>query len=122
VKFRQGGPALVSLLTPSDQARQADLHNEAGHADRAAQHQPFLGCPLREGRRPKITAHDERRTCATLLVDLDVHLREVIQILRHAQIAVTMEIYVQASSRARRSAFEAVGGQPLWMACCCTRA
>jgi len=43
---------------------------------------------------------DGRRTCATLLVDLDVHPREVMQILRHAQIAVTMEIYAQASSKA----------------------
>ncbi|HEX8760805.1 MAG TPA: hypothetical protein VF734_12710 [Pseudonocardiaceae bacterium] len=29
--------------------RQADLHNQVGHADRAAQLQPFMGCPLREG-------------------------------------------------------------------------
>jgi integrase len=43
----------------------------------------------------KITVHDGRRTCATLLVDLDVHPREVMQILRHAQIAVTMEIYAK---------------------------
>ncbi len=48
----------------------------------------------------KITVHDGRRTCATLLVDLDVHPRQVMQILRHAQIAVTMEIYAQASSKA----------------------
>ena len=41
----------------------------------------------------KITVHDGRRTCATLLVDLDVHPREVMQILRHAQISVTMEVY-----------------------------
>ena len=36
--------------------------------------------------------HDARRTCATLLVDLDVHPRIVMEILRHAQIEVTMEI------------------------------
>jgi integrase len=57
----------------------------------------------------KITMHDGRRTCATLLVDLDVHPREVMQILRHAQIAVTMEIYAQASSRATRSALKRLG-------------
>jgi integrase len=39
-----------------------------------------------------------RRTYATLLGNLDVHPCEVMQILRHAQIAVTMEIYAQASS------------------------
>ncbi len=57
----------------------------------------------------KITVHDGRRTCATLLVDLDVHPREVMQILRHAQIAVTMEIYAQASSKATRSALKRLG-------------
>jgi integrase len=57
----------------------------------------------------KITVHDGRRTCATLLVDLDVHPRQVMQILRHAQIAVTMEIYAQASSRATRTALKQLG-------------
>jgi len=57
----------------------------------------------------KITVHDGRRTCATLLVDLDVHPREVMQILRHAQIAVTMEIYAQASSKATRTALKRLG-------------
>ena len=57
----------------------------------------------------KITVHDGRRTCATLLVDLDVHPREVMRILRHAQIAVTMEIYAQASSTATRTALKRLG-------------
>ncbi|HEX6403696.1 MAG TPA: site-specific integrase [Pseudonocardiaceae bacterium] len=57
----------------------------------------------------KITVHDGRRTCATLLVDLDVHPRQVMQILRHAQIAVTMEIYAQASSNATRAALKRLG-------------
>jgi integrase len=56
-----------------------------------------------------ITVHDARRTCASLLVDLDVHPRVVMQILRHAQFAVTMEIYAQASSRATREALMRLG-------------
>ena len=32
----------------------------------------------------QITVHDARRTCATLLADLDVHPRVAMQILRHA--------------------------------------
>lgn len=54
----------------------------------------------------KITPHDGRRTCATLLADLDVHPRVAMAILRHAQIAVTMEIYTQASSKATREALK----------------
>lgn len=57
----------------------------------------------------RITVHDGRRTCATLLVDLDVHPREVMQILRHAQISVTMEIYAQVSSKATRAALKRLG-------------
>jgi integrase len=56
-----------------------------------------------------ITVHDARRTCATLLVDLDVHPRIIMQILRHAQFAVTMEIYAKASSPATREALRRLG-------------
>ena len=51
-----------------------------------------------------ITVHDARHTCATLLVDLDVHPRVIMRILRHADQAVTMEIYANASSAATREA------------------
>ena len=57
----------------------------------------------------KITVHDGRRTCATLLVDLDVHPREVMQILRHAQFSITMEIYTQVSSDQTREALKRLG-------------
>ena len=57
----------------------------------------------------QITVHDARRTCATLLVDLDVHPRIVMQILRHAQFDVTMEVYASASSAATREALKRLG-------------
>jgi integrase len=57
----------------------------------------------------RITVHDARRTCATLLVDLDVHPRVVMQILRHAQFDVTMEVYATASSKATRKALKRLG-------------
>jgi integrase len=57
----------------------------------------------------KITVHDARRTCATLLVDLDVHPRVVMQILRHTQFAITMEIYTQVSSGQTRTALKRLG-------------
>ena len=57
----------------------------------------------------KITVHDARRTCATLLVDLDVHPRVIMQVLRHAELSVTMEIYSQASSDATRDALKRLG-------------
>jgi integrase len=57
----------------------------------------------------KITVHDVRRTCATLLVGLDVHPRVIMQVLRHAEVSVTMEIYSQASSDATRDALKRLG-------------
>lgn len=60
---------------------------------------------------PHISVHDARRTCATLLVDLDVHPRVIMQILRHAQISVTMEIYSQAPSRQTREALRRLSEQ-----------
>jgi integrase len=60
------------------------------------------------GVRP-ITVHDARHTCATLLVDLDVHPRVIMRILRHIDQAVTMEIYANASSAATREALQRLG-------------
>lgn len=60
---------------------------------------------------PVVPAHSTRRTCASLLVELDVHPRVAMQILRHSQIAVTMDIYSQVTSRRRARLWRAwVGG------------
>jgi integrase len=53
---------------------------------------------------PRISVHDARRTCGSLLADLDVHPRVAMQILRHADFKVTMEVYTQVSSKQTRDA------------------
>jgi integrase len=58
-----------------------------------------------------IRVHDTRRTCATLLVALDVHPRVAMQILRHSQIAMTMEVYSEVPSAKTRSALKRLGRQ-----------
>jgi integrase len=63
---------------------------------------------IKAGVRPQ-TVHDARRTCATLLVDLDVHPRVIMRILRHADLSVTMEIYAKASSAATTDALRRLG-------------
>jgi integrase len=50
-----------------------------------------------------------RRTCASLLVAMDVHLRVVMQILRHSQIAVTMNVYSEVTSAETREALKRLG-------------
>jgi integrase len=57
----------------------------------------------------KITVHDARRTCASLLVDLDVHPRVAMAILRHSDFSITMEVYTQVSSAATREALRRLG-------------
>ncbi len=57
----------------------------------------------------RITVHDARRTCASLLADLDVHPRVAMEILRHADFAVTMEIYTKVSSQQTRDALKRLG-------------
>jgi integrase len=57
----------------------------------------------------KLRVHDARKTCATLLVDLDVHPRVIMRVLRHADLAVTMEIYANASSAATRETLRRLG-------------
>jgi integrase len=53
--------------------------------------------------------HDTRRTCASLLVALDVHARVAMQVLRHSQIAMTMEIYSEVPSAKTRGALKRLG-------------
>jgi integrase len=60
---------------------------------------------------PVISVHSTRRTCASLLVALDVHPRVAMAILRHSQIAVTMDIYSQVSSTSTREALKRLGSQ-----------
>jgi integrase len=53
--------------------------------------------------------HGTRRTCASLLVALDVHPRVAMRILRHSKIDVTMEMYVEVPSEATRDALPKLG-------------
>lgn len=58
---------------------------------------------------PRITVHGTRKTCATLLAALDVHPRIAMRILRHSKIAVTMEIYTEATDEDTREALRKLG-------------
>jgi integrase len=60
---------------------------------------------------PVVSVHSTRRTCASLLVELDVHPRVAMQILRHSQIAVTMDIYSQVASASTREALARLGSR-----------
>jgi integrase len=53
--------------------------------------------------------HATRKTCASLLVALDVRSRVAIQILRHRQISVTMRICSKVSSEETRKALKKLG-------------
>lgn len=55
---------------------------------------------------PVIRVHNTRRTCASLLAALGVHPRVTMQILRHSQISVTMNVYTQIPSPETRKALK----------------
>ena len=49
-------------------------------------------CPILErAGLPKITPHDLRHTCATLLLSQNVHPKYVQELLGHAKIAMTLD-------------------------------
>jgi integrase len=52
----------------------------------------------------KIRLHDLRHTVATLLKTLGVPQRDAMQILGHARISVTLEIYTDSDSESQRDA------------------
>jgi integrase len=59
----------------------------------------------------RITVHDTRRTCGSLLAALDVHPRVAMAILRHSRIAMTMEIYTQVPDKATRDALRRLSAE-----------
>jgi integrase len=59
----------------------------------------------------RITVHDVRHTCATLLAALDIHPRVAMRILRHAQIDVTMNVYTEVSDAKTLQALKRLGKQ-----------
>jgi integrase len=59
----------------------------------------------------RITVHDTRHTCVTLLAALDVHPRVAMRILRHAQIDVTMNVYTEVSDAKTLRALKRLGKQ-----------
>lgn len=71
-------------------------------------HREFKARAARAGLR-QIAVHTTRRTCATLLVALDVHPRVAMAILRQSQISVTMNEYSQAPSKETRRALKRLG-------------
>lgn len=106
------------------QARQAALRTQAGNAwhDFGLVFTTRYGRPveprnffrsyvhrIKKAAVSRISVHDARRTCATLLADLDVHPRVAMQILRHADFEITMEIYTQVSSKQTRDALKRLG-------------
>jgi hypothetical protein len=68
--------------------------------------------------------HDALRTCATLLVDLDVHPRVIMRVVLYADVGVTMEVYANACARSTREALRRLGShgmiRPTAVLCCCT--
>ena len=56
----------------------------------------------------KIRLHDLRHTTATLLKSLGVSPRDAMQILGHARISVTLEIYTDSDSDSQRDALTKV--------------
>ena len=73
-------------------------------------HRDFKAGCTKAGVRP-ISVHSTRRTCASLLVALDVHPRVAMQVLRHSQIAITMNVYSEVSSAETRTALRRLGEQ-----------
>ena len=78
------------------------------------------------------TVHEARRTCATLLVDLEVHSRVIMLIRRNADVSMTLEIYASSCADGDPRSAAQAGGAPvmrrsilvfvavLAVFCCCT--
>ena len=55
--------------------------------------QPFLKALLERAALPTVRFHDLRHTCATLLLRQGVHVKYVQELLGHADISLTLNVY-----------------------------
>ena len=53
---------------------------------------------------PSLRFHDLRHSCAAILVELGVHPRVAMEMLRHTQISMTMDTYAHVASKMQREA------------------
>ncbi|MGH3354676.1 MAG: tyrosine-type recombinase/integrase [Nocardioidaceae bacterium] len=67
--------------------------------------------PLKTALGVELRFHDLRHTCVSLLLDLGVPPHVVREIVGHADIGVTMQIYAHASLYERRRAMDALDGR-----------
>jgi integrase len=58
---------------------------------------------------PGVWVHSTRHGCASVLVELEVHPRVAMQVLRHSRIGVTMDIYSQVAAAGTRDALSRLG-------------
>ena len=99
--YRNGFAAYVWITTPSGKRQRKYVYGRT----REIVHSRWIELTRKAARAGTSVNFD----CATLLVDLDVHPRVIMRILRHADQAVTMEIYANASSAATREALRRLG-------------
>ncbi|GAA2375705.1 hypothetical protein GCM10010404_34270 [Nonomuraea africana] len=59
----------------------------------------------------RIRLHDLRHTTGTMLKDLKVSPRDAKEILGHARISVTMEIYTHGDQESHREAIGRISGE-----------
>jgi hypothetical protein len=70
---------------------------------------PPFKVQARKAYAPVVSVHSTRRTCASLPVELDVHPRVAMQILRHSRISITMDLYSQVAAASTREAVGRLG-------------
>jgi hypothetical protein len=71
-----------------------------------------MSCPPGVHRVHHMMVHDARRTCATLLVDVEGHPGVIMRIPRYANVSMMLEICSNASPMATREAQRRLGGAP----------
>ena len=59
---------------------------------------------------PNLRFHDLRHSCASMLVAQGTHPREVMEILGHSTITLTMNTYSHVLPQAKRNALDALSG------------
>lgn len=119
-------PALCLKALRMRRAQQAGDRSAAGDAWQNSHGLIFTtkyGTPIEPGNMTRMFAlrarraglrviplRNTRHTCSSLLVALKVHPKVAQRILRHSQIAMTMEVYAEASEEEVRSALDQLSG------------
>ncbi|MGR6968199.1 tyrosine-type recombinase/integrase [Streptomyces cynarae] len=99
-----GGGASTHRRRGRVAGKRPDLHHRCRRTLRPQRHRPAIHRTTRPAGTRRVRFHDLRHTCATLLLEQGVQLVTIKELLGHANIGITAQVYAHVRLRLQHDA------------------